>query len=881
VETAIESRRPVESESQSPLFWFRDLDRGGKLSKSAKRFVRDHDVAKKSTWLLLAVAIVVAPARAKGDGADTFFEVKIRPALAGTCFKCHGGEKVSNGLRVDSREALVKGGKHGPAIIPGDPDKSLLVQAIRRMHAEIKMPPDRKLPAGVIANFAAWVKAGADWPRETGRGQQITPQRAAKKHWAFEPVRKVTPPYDASGWTSNPIDRFIQAKRHAVGLKPVGSADKRVLLRRVTFDLIGLPPTPDDMKAFLVDESPGAFAKVVDRLLASPQYGERWGRHWMDVARYADTAGDNADYPIPEARLFRDYIIDAFNADKPYDQFVREQLAGDILAKKGPRDKYAERVIATGFLALSRRYATAPYELWNLTLEDTIETTGRAFMGLTLRCARCHDHKFDPVTKEDYYGLYGIFASTQFPWAGGEEFHSMKRPREHFVPVLPEDAAGPRWQIFQAQAKQLGAEIQSLEVDGPLPRYLVELDQRLAAKSQSIQQLEARRQNVDALKAERATLQRERDRTNAQIQARLNPLRERRRLLLGTSLPDGLPGAYAVQEGTPVDAYIQVRGEVDERGPVVKRGVPKFLTGDSPLSIPANSSGRLQLADWLTRPENPLTARVMVNRIWQHHFGKGIVGTPSNFGLRGEPPTHPELLDWLAARFVDSGWSVKALHRLILLSRTYQLASSHDDATAAKDPSNRWYWRYDRRRLDAEQIRDALLTVSGKLDTTRPGPHPFPPIDKWVWTQHNPFKEVYASNHRSVYLMTQRFQRHPYLALFDGPDTNTTTARRPTSTVPLQALFLINNPFMREQAQGFARRLIAASADRKQRVELAHLLAWSRPATAKEIQQGLEYMSAYEKELARIGAPRDRLELEAWTSYARVLISANEFVYLD
>jgi hypothetical protein len=830
-------------------------------------------VAKISVWPLLAVAIVAAPAQAKGDEADTFFELKIRPVLAGTCFKCHGGEKVSNGLRVDSREALVKGGKHGPAIVPGKPDKSLLVQAIRQTHAEIKMPPDRKLPDAVADDFVIWVKNGASWPP--------THTFKSGKHWAFEPVRKVTPPDDASGWSSNAIDRFIHVKRQAAGLKPVASADKRILIRRVTFDLIGLPPTPEEVQVFLADDSPGAFGKVVDRLLASPRYGERWGRHWMDVARYADTAGDNADYPIPEARLYRDYIIDAFNADKPYDQFVKEQLAGDILAKQGPRQQYAERVIATGFLALSRRYATAPYELWHLTLEDTIETTGRAFMGLTLRCARCHDHKFDPVTKEDYYALYGIFASTQFPWAGGEEFQSMKRPREHFVPVLPPDQAASRMQPFQARVKQIEADIRGLEVDGPLPRYLAELDQRLAAKAHSIQHQEARRQNADALKAERATLQRERDRTNAQIQAKLSPLRERRHQLLRASLPPGLPGAYAVQEGTPVDAYVQIRGEVSERGPVVKRGAPRFLTGDAPLSIPTSSSGRLQLADWLTRPEHPLTARVMVNRIWQHHFGKGVVVTPSNFGLRGEEPTHPELLDWLAARFVEGGWSIKAMHRLILLSKTYQLASSHDAANAAKDPANRWYWRSDRRRLDAEQIRDALLAVSGKLERSRPGPHPFPPIDKWVWTQHNPFKDVYPTNHRSVYLMTQRFQRHPYLALFDGPDTNTTTARRATSTVPLQALFLMNSTFMRDQTEGFARRLMAASKDDTRRLALAHQLAWSRPATSKEIQRGQDYLSACEKELARTGAPRDRLELEAWTSYVRVLISANEFVYLD
>ena len=327
--------------------------------------------------------------------------------------------------------------------------------------------------------------------------------------------------------------------------------------------------------------------------------------------------------------------------------------------------------------------------------------------------------------------------------------------------------------------------------------------------------------------------------------------------------------------------YVHVRGEVDQRGPTVKRSVPRFLAGGEALRIPEVSSGRLQLARWLTRPNNPLTARVMVNRIWQHHFGKGIVATPSNFGIRGEPPTHPQLLDWLAARFIESGWSIKAMHRLLVRSRTYQLASTHDEADAAKDPANRWYWRHDRRRLEAEAIRDGLLAVSGNLDCSRPGVHPFPPIDHWGWTQHNPFKEVYPSNHRSVYLMTQRFQRHPYLALFDGPDANTSTGRRTTSTVPQQALFLMNNPFVTEQAEGFALRLIASSPDARQRIEQAHQLAWARPAKARELEMGRRYVSAYGKQLAKLGVPGERVELEAWTSYARMLLCANELVYVD
>jgi hypothetical protein len=327
--------------------------------------------------------------------------------------------------------------------------------------------------------------------------------------------------------------------------------------------------------------------------------------------------------------------------------------------------------------------------------------------------------------------------------------------------------------------------------------------------------------------------------------------------------------------------YIHVRGDVDQHGPVVKRTVPKFLTGNKAPAIPPGGSGRLQLAEWLTRPDHPLTARVMVNRIWQHHFGKGIVTTPSNFGLRGAPPTHPELLDWLAERFVASGWSIKSIHRQILLSKTYQLSSSHDEAKAARDPANRWYWRFARRRLDAESIRDAMLLISDKLDLKKPGAHPFPPIETWGWTQHNPFKAAYPSHHRSVYLMTQRIQRHPYLGLFDAPDANTSTAQRDTSTVPQQVLFLMNNPFVKEQAEGFARRLLARSKDEHQRIDLAHQSALSRPARPAEREKAARYIEAYRKELGMVGVTGERQDQEAWASYARIMLSSNEFVYID
>jgi hypothetical protein len=825
-------------------------------------------------WLVLVVC--AGPVRGSEGSADTFFELKIRPVLAGKCFKCHGGEKVSNHLRVDSRKALLRGGESGPAIVPGEPEKSLLVQALSYTDENLKMPPDGRLPEEVAKDFARWIKQGAPWPRTPAPRNW---QAGGGHHWAFEAVAKVVPPSDPTGWAANPVDCFIAARLRANGLHPVEPADRRTLIRRVTFDLIGLPPTPAEVEAFLADRSPNAYGRLVERLLASPRYGERWGRHWMDVARYADTAGDNADYPIPEIRLYRDYIIDAFNADKPYDRFVQEQLAGDILARRGPRDRYAERLVATGFLALSRRYATAPYEFWHLTMEDTIDTTGRAFLGLTLRCARCHDHKFDPVTKEDYYALYGFFASTKFPWAGAEEFASMKRPREQFVALLPPEEAAPRLRAYQARIQDLSTRMEQIQQG--LNRRLAELDKHIAATALEIEDLEGNDQSAQAVQVERAVLGQQQAQIRQRLQRDLNDGRAALERLTRTGLPEDVPGAYAVQDGTPVDMYVHIRGEVEQHGPVVRRNVPRFLGGDKPLAIPPGASGRLELARWLTRPDHPLTSRVMVNRLWQHHFGKGLVATPSNFGRRGEAPTHPELLDWLARRFVGSGWSIKAMHRLMVLSNTYQQSSRAEDVAMARDPANRWYGRFERRRLDAEAIRDTLLVVSGRLDLSRPGPHPFPPVNQWVWTQHNPFKAVYPSNHRSVYLMTQRIQRHPFLGLFDGPDTNTTTGRRNSSTVPLQALFLMNNPFVKEQADGLAARLMGASADSRQRVGLAYQLALGRPAEATEMDRGVRYVGNYTEHLAKTGVAGSAAEAEAWGSLARVMLCANEFVYID
>ncbi len=510
-----------------------------------------------------------------------FFESKIRPVLVERCYKCHssGAKSIEGGLLLDSRLGVLKGGDRGRAIEPGDADASLLVQAIRYEDDDLQMPPDEKLSAAVIADFEQWIGLGAPDPRTAA--SVITKVEVdlekARGHWSFQPVREPAVPQVADKrWPLTPVDHFILAKLEANGLRPVEIADRRALVRRATIDLIGLPPTPEEVDEFVNDPASldEAFRHVVERLLASRHYGERWGRHWMDLVRYADTAGDNSDYPVPQLYLYRNYVIQSFNADKPYDQFLREQIAGDLLSAESP-EQQNEQTIATGYIALSRRFGSIidGYPQ-HLTIEDTIENLGRTVLGLAISCARCHDHKFDPISQADYYGLYGIFNSTRYPFPG-------------------------------------------IELDKK-PRDFVSLEKT-------------------------------------------------------ASSPGGL--AYAVAEGKTGDARLHRRGDPKNPGDVVPRKFLDVLGGQRLSEDVAKTSGRLQLAHWLTDPANPLTARVMVNRIWQYHFGRGLVETPSDLGTRGLPPTHPELLDYLAARFVEDGWSIKNMHRLIMQSQAYQLSS--------------------------------------------------------------------------------------------------------------------------------------------------------------------------------------------------------------
>lgn len=716
-----------------------------------------------------------------------FFESRVRPLLIKACYECHSAdaEELAGDFRVDYRAALRQKGPQGFAVVPGDLDQSRLIQAIRYHDADLQMPPEGKLTGDEIAILEDWVRRGAPDPRWTAKPfvKKSIDVAKAREFWSLKPIitKPAIPVVNDPVWNTTDIDRFVADAWAQQGVTPMGLTDRRTLLRRVTFDLIGLPPTPAELAEFEQDSSPEAWSRVVERLLASPHYGERWGRHWMDLVRYADTAGDNSDYPIPQAYLYRNYIIDAFNADKPYDQFLKEQIAGDLLPA-ATDEEFNEHLIATGYIASARRFGSLFKDYpQHLTIEDTIDNIGRTVLGLTLSCARCHDHKFDPVTQADYYGLYGIFESTRYPFPGIE---LEQKPRD-FVPLKKEGKAS------------------------------------------------------DQL-------------------------------------------AYAVIDGTPADAAVQQRGDPSKPGEVIPRRFLEVLGATTLSPAGQQTSGRLELANWLTDRQNPLTARVMANRIWQQHFGVGLVKTPSDFGLRGQPPTHPALLDYLATKFVDNGWSIKALHREILHTRLYQLSSLDDPRNLAIDPSNDWLWKYPRRRLDAESLRDALLFVSGELDLEMPRkPHPFPPADKWEFTQHHPFRGQYDSQHRSVYLMTTRLNALPFMVSFDGADRNASTPKRDSSVTAIQSLYLLNSEFVHERATALAERLLKTEADPEARLRLAYEITLARPPTSDELTASRDFLDQVASASKNNDAPGKVRDRQALTSLARVLFRMNEFLYVD
>ena len=1057
--------------------------------------------------------------RAPADDRASFFENQVRPLLAQRCYGCHGTRKQESGLRLDARLALLRGGRGGPVVVPGDPARSRLLEYVEGRGA-VKMPPGRPLSGREVAVLRQWIAEGPFFPMaETG------PSSQAASPGAFWSLRQLEPVGIPEGGPlaaeRESLDRFVGARLAERGLTVGKRAERRVLLRRASYGLTGLPPTAAQVTAYTADRSPDAFERVVDRLLGSPAHGEKWGRHWLDLVRYADTAGETADFPVPRAYLYRNYVIDAHNVDKPFDVFVREQVAGDLMAeqlvaqrrihtgKAGPMGfepslsavdvffgdeelaaRYRELVTATGFLAISRRFGFSADADHHLTIQDTLDTLGQAVLGFSLGCARCHDHKYDPVSTEDYYGWYGILASTRYAYPGSE---GDNRPRD-MTPVIPRATARHRRREFRAEEKRIAAEVvrlsarrveletllrpyavvvaevgpldwiwnpylsavrglllgdyvandaghqgyqvyrpvgrgipliavnasaETLRVPGVVPAggLVVHPDTNDAAAIAWRSPLNGRvrvrgwvsdvhdcgngvRWHLDHLGATgfqavatgavgRATVQhfgashaggenaleldvRRGDLLQlvismngdlgcdlTQVDLRVQRLRdggqvwELARDVVSDLHEDGQGNphsdrfgngdtwyfyqlapelrqewateetanpvelaafrgraaalkaelrqtvdmlteltrrqtimerrgayetVYGVRDAESADARVQRRGDPAALGAVVPRRNLSMLGGEG---LPADAgSGRLQLAGWLTRQENPLTARVIANRIWQRHFGHGIVRTENDFGLRGEPPTHPALLDWLAREMIRGRWSMKRLHRRIMGSAAYQQVSRANADGAGNDPEGKWLWRFPRRRLSAEELRDSILLVAGLLDRSVGQGHPFPPVSSWNFTQHGPFYGLYAHRRRTVYTMQQRLKRNPFLALFDGPDPNATTPKRQVSVVPTQALYLMNSGQVHQAAKTIQQGLSARGEAPEVQLRRAFRQVLAREPTDTEMNGGRQFMSRY---AARAGVTEgtESAEQQALSALLRTLLVRNEFLFVD
>ncbi len=1054
--------------------------------------------------ILLAVVLASAPARAQQSPAPgavdpqavEFFETSVRPLLAAKCFECHGEKQQKGGLRLDSRAALLKGGDTGAALVPGDVEGSLFIDAVRYGQT-FQMPPQGKLKPAEVAVLEAWVRQGAVWP-DTAPTPTASPAPGGplftaeeKSFWAFQkPVEPPTPTVANTAWPISPLDSFILARLEGAGLAPAPPADKRALVRRATFDLIGLPPTQQEIADFLADDTSEAFARVVDRLLASPHYGERWGRHWLDVARYADSNGLDENLAQVNAFRYRDYTIAAFNKDKPYDLFLKEQIAGDLLPATGDLATDHERIVATGFLCLGAKMLAEddPTKMEMDIIDEQLDTLGSAVLGMTLGCARCHDHKYDPVPSTDYYSLAGIFKSTKTmenfrvvaqwqerPLATREHLAAMEAHRqrataqrdriaerekaangalvqhageraaeyllaaarvERSLKLLPPATEKPlapsllaalvveaenftsgnvlvdtanygagigvilnkgelpnfaeyefelpaagayqvelrlaaaearpvrlyaggvlikadaakiatgtwfpdtqAWSVETVAAFPAGRLTLRLECDGPFPHFdkvalvpralpagvepsrLESLAQASAARglnaaflSQAVDYVRGKASLLAAADAfqgepaggaalDPASLPAELHEAARQatadaagpfrlppMPASLYPPETQRELTtlrdelakIDQSKPPEPPHAMAVSEGQPQNVKVHIRGNHLTQGAEVPRRFPRILAGEEQTPIDAGQSGRLQFAEWLVRPDHPLTARVMVNRIWSWHFGEGLVRSPDNFGRLGERPTHPELLDWLATRFVAEKWSIKAMHRTIMLSATYRMSTAYNERAAEVDPENRLWWRMPRRRLEAEIVRDSLLGVAGALDETMEGSLLQSKAREYVAGTASVNNTNYETRRRSVYLPVVRSALYEVFQAFDFAEPSVPQGHRATTTVAPQALFMMNSPLAFEQAGTLAKLLLAdAAADDAARVQTVYERAYGRPATAAETSRALAFSAAYEQKLAERSFPAEQRRERAWQGLCHALLAANEFLFVE
>ena len=772
-----------------------------------------------------------------GDADLAFFEKNIRRVLIKSCYECHSAEadKLKAGFALDSRAALLKGGDSGAAVVPGKPEESLLIASLRHDDPDLKMPPDKhggKLDDGVIANFTEWVKRGAPMPE--GNTVAVEQKMEARMdHWAFKPVTdSLAPEVKNPAWPRTEVDRFVLAELEKKGLAPVADAEPAALLRRVHLDLTGLPPTAEQVQAFLIDPTEARLLETIDGLLESPHFGERWGRHWLDVARYAESSGKETDFAYPQAWRYRDYVIKAFNEDKPFDQFIREQIAGDLLEAADEKAR-AELLIATGFLAIGPKshIEKNPLQFEMDVVDEQIDAVSQAFLATTMACARCHDHKYDPVSQRDYYALAGIFRSTD------TKFGTIK--------IIQNNNPGTLVPLSEAAGHP--------DALKPLPAAERQrLEDAIATNAARIAELTKKRAFASA----------------EFVQTRLRL--ETDRAHLDAYEADGTPKQFVtcvLERGQPRDSALLLRGEVQKPGDIVPRGLPMLADGGLVIE---EGSGRRELADWIAAPENPLTARVIVNRVWLHLFGQGLVATPDNFGLSGQAPTHPALLDHLATRFAKEGWSVKKLIRELMTSRVYALGTGHDTKNFEADPDNTLLWRMTPRRLDAESIRDAMLLTAGKLDLTPPAGSAVAMYGEGyvtgVQTKVRGALDQVSMN-RSVYLPVMRNAPLESLALFDMAAGSTVTGQRPQTTVPAQSLYLLNSGYVMKMAEFAAQRLLAERPKSETyRVKLAYERIFNRPPTDTETEAALAFVKA--KPDAK----------EGWAALCQSLWASHEFL---
>lgn len=827
--------------------------------------IQDHyhsDLLRNTVGLLIAffalsaTCLSAAEVKKPTQKQIQFFESKIRPLFIKHCYDCHGPDEQESDLRMDSFQGIVKGGKAGSLVVPGKPEQSLLITAVLYQTPDLQMPPDEKLSKQEINDLTNWVKIGAPYPdadlsllRKANNKGKLDLKKE-REFWSFQKVKKPkVPAVKNKAWVKNPIDQFVLSKLEQANITPARAADKRTLIRRTTFDLTGLPPTPLAIQLFLNDTSPQAFEKVVDRLLASPHYGEHWGRHWLDIARYADSNGLDENVVFGTAWKYRDYVVNALNKDKPYDQFLKEQLAGDLLEPTEDIAIRNERLIATGFLSLGPKVlAEADSTKMEMDIiDEQINTIGVSLMGLTLGCARCHDHKFDPILADDYYGLAGILKSTKIM----EHYKVVARWHENSLATKAELKVQAEWD-------------QKLKVENDKIAALV--------KSENARLLKEGGKDFKLPKKPEPSYTKE-------VQKQLKALRDKVAAI--TKERPEVPTALGATERDIVDVPIHIRGSHLTLGETVPRHVPVVLTEKTQEAFPKKQSGRLKLAEWLVNRNHPLTSRVFVNRVWRWHFGKGIVPTPDNFGKLGAKPTNQPLLDWMAASFMEQGWSIKKLHRMILLSNTWQMSNDWNERAASIDPDNALMWRADLRRLDAESIRDSILKVSEGLDLKVGGSLLNLKNRSYAFNHESKDGVTYDYNRRSLYLPVIRNHLYGMFMLFDYSDASVLNGNRSSTTVAPQALYLLNSHVVEDASKRMAENVLNQNSGSPElKIQQLYLISYGRLPSKQEISGALHFLTEMERELQTEEPDSAKRISRSWQVLCQSFFASSEFIYL-